>query len=264
MFVNDMSQNLLGAVNFESIIINADGTRENSNLVIVKEHFLDLIVNEQLVAKLVCTPSNLVELAIGRLITEGIISGENEVESIFVCTEGNTIKVFLKEGIKLELENIIQKEPTCCTSNKVLLTTKKEEKLKELDKALWKWEFIFELANEFASGSKIHKQTKGTHSCILGYDGEIKFVSEDIGRHNALDKAIGYGAVNNLQPEKCVLFTTGRVPTDMVEKVIIAKMPVLVSKAVPTDAAVAMAKEYNLTLICKAWPDKCEIFNEAR
>ena len=50
----------------------------------------------------------------------------------------------------------------------------------------------------------------------------------------------------------------------MVAKAVAAGIPVLVSKAVPTDEAVAMAKKYKLTLICKAWPDRFEIFNDAR
>ena len=59
------------------------------------------------------------------------------------------------------------------------------------------------------------------------------------------------------------MYTTGRVPTDMTRKVIASRIPVLVSKSVPTDAAVEMARRYNLTLICKAWPDRYEIFSEA-
>jgi FdhD protein len=77
-----------------------------------------------------------------------------------------------------------------------------------------------------------------------------------------MDKAIGYALINGIPLNECILYTTGRVPTDMVKKAIMAGVPVLVSKAVPTDAAIKMAKEHSLTLICKAWPDKFEIFAE--
>ena len=86
--------------------------------------------------------------------------------------------------------------------------------------------------------------------------GEILFAAEDIGRHNAMDKVIGYAAMQGLQREECILYTTGRVPTDMIKKVVMSQIPVLVTKAVPTDAAVEMARACNLTLICKAWPDR--------
>lgn len=91
--------------------------------------------------------------------------------------------------------------------------------------------------------------------------GNILYTCEDIGRHNAMDKAIGYAAIQGLQPEDCILYTTGRISTDMVRKAIASGIPVLVTKAVPTDAAIEMARTYNLTLICKAWSDRYEIFN---
>ncbi len=52
-----------------------------------------------------------------------------------------------------------------------------------------------------------------------------------------------------------MIYTTGRVSTDMVEKTVAAGIPVLVSKAVPTSKALELAKRYGLKLICKAWPD---------
>ena len=87
---------------------------------------------------------------------------------------------------------------------------------------------------------------------------------EDIGRHNALDKCIGYALLEQLELSECILFTTGRVPTDMVQKVIAAGIPVLASKAVPTDQAIELAKKYRLNLICRAWPDRIEIYHDAR
>ena len=86
------------------------------------------------------------------------------------------------------------------------------------------------------------------------------FKAEDIGRHNAVDKAVGYAVLNDIPLSECMIFTSGRVPVDMVEKVIVAGIPVLVSKSVPTAESVELAEECNLKLICKAWPDQCEIF----
>ncbi len=260
MKINDLSAGLLSSGRAESMIVTADGNRENGSSAIVIEHFVDLYVNEQLVAKLVCTPSDLPEMIIGRLITEGIIGAAEDVESLYICDSGRTVRVFLTEDI--ELRSFVENEPTCCTGNKVFLENAGAHKLNKLAKSDWRPEWIFALANEFASGSKIHKATKGTHSCYLSVNGEVVYAGEDIGRHNALDKAIGFAFVKGYVPSECILFTTGRVPTDMVEKVIAAGVPVLVSKAVPTDAAIEMAREFNLTLICKAWPDKFEIFNE--
>lgn len=248
----------------EGKAVNADGSVESAASVVVCEHFMDLVVNERLAAKLVCTPSNLVELALGRLVTEGIISGAEDVESIYICEKGNTAKVFLNASQReISLQPSVEREPTCCTGNKALLKNAYGDSLRRLQRAEWKKEWIFALANAFAEDSGLHKATKGTHSCYLGGGGEIVFSCEDIGRHNAMDKCIGYAVSKGLDRGKCILFTTGRVPTDMVKKAVAAGVPVLASKAVPTDAAIQMAAEYNLTLICKAWPDRFVVFHEA-
>lgn len=262
MKVNNQSAFLESTVKVNRKIVNVDGTTIISEDMIVHEHSMDIVVNEQLVAKIVCTPSNLVELVIGRLVTEGIIAGTKDVESIYICESAHVAKVFLNQEI--QLEPFFETEPTCCTSNKVFMRNSNALSLKTLNKSDWKQEWIFNLANAFAGGSKIHKTTKGTHGCYLSVKGEIVFASEDIGRHNAMDKAIGYALMQGYEPSDCILFTTGRVPTDMVKKAVAARIPVLVSKAVPTDEALLMAEEYNLTLICKAWPDQYEIFCEAK
>ena len=260
MEINNQFQPADAAGKVSEVIVNADGSREETQTRVVCEHFVDLFINEQLVLKLVCTPANLVELAMGRMVSEGYIDSVDDVESIYICSYGRKIKVFLKR--EREFLQTVENEPTCCTGNQVVMSSVGRE-LQKLGKSEWKSEWIFKLADEFASGSRIHRATQGTHSCYLSINGEIIFASEDIGRHNAMDKVIGYIVMNGIKRQDCILFTTGRVPTDMVKKVIASRIPVLVSKAVPTDAAIEMAQQYNLTLICKAWPDRYEIFNDA-
>lgn len=90
-------------------------------------------------------------------------------------------------------------------------------------------------------------------------DGVILFRCEDIGRHNALDKAIGYGIRNGLDLKNAVLFTSGWIPTDMVMKTVLAGIPVLAGRSVPTKEAVELARKYRLTLIgkMKEWGMVC-------
>lgn len=242
-----------------------DGATEKIEDIVICEHLLRVFVNERQVAQLVCTPTDLVELILGRLLTEGIITEATDIENLFLCESGNEAKVFLDRKIALDLQKSDfqtlqgKAEATCCTGNKVFLQNAVGEPLQNLTKKYgrieWKSQWIFGLAKVFAEDSRLHQETKGTHSCYLSVDGEYVFHSEDIGRHNAMDKCIGYAVKNEIDRKRCILFTTGRVPTDMVQKAIAAGVPILVSKAVPTDAAITMAEEYGLTLICKAWPD---------
>ena len=93
-------------------------------------------------------------------------------------------------------------------------------------------------------------------------DGAVRFCCEDIGRHNALDKAIGRALLDGLDLSRCVLFSSGRIPADMMEKAIRARVPVLVSNAVPTAQAVDLARRYRVVLICSARRDSMNVFSD--
>lgn len=244
----------------ETIAVRADKTIEKRQQEIVCEHFIDVIVNEQLFARLICTPSNLEELIIGRLLTEQVIMGIEDIDQLYICESARKAKVFLKPYVKLNFVAVVSTEPSCCTQNRVFL--KNEAALSENQIAApdWKAEWIFELAKSFSQGAFIHNKTKGTHSCYLSVKGKTIYAAEDIGRHNALDKIIGYAAMHNISFSDCIVFTSGRVPTDMLYKVIAVGIPVIVSKAVPTREAVELAKQSGVTLICRAWKDSFEIY----
>lgn len=239
--------------------------REDVEREILREHRLELVVNERTIARLVCTPGDLENLVVGRLITEGIVSAAAEIEQIRLCESGNRARVFLNRDVAFCSAQ--EEEPTCCTDNRVLLQpAEKAGRLLprtaegESRRTVWKPEWIFAMADAFAEDFRLHKRTGGIHGCMLGTEGRVLYRTEDIGRHNAMDKAVGYGARMGIAPESCMLFTTGRVPTDMVRKAVAAGIPVLISKAVPTEDAVEMAKAYGVTLICRAWPDSFEVY----
>lgn len=259
MYIRDNSVEKDNSITIKSLIYKPDGTMEEADGQIISEHSLQVFVNERLVLKMVCTPSCLKEMVVGRLITSGYIQSIAEVEQLYICDSGHTARVYLKSDAGMHLTSEISVEPTCCTNNQVILRNS-EVKLEALSKANWKSEWVFALTNAFRDDSKLHRTTWGTHSAYLAAEGQVLFSAEDIGRHNALDKVIGHAYLEGIAPETCMLFTTGRVPVDMVTKAVAAKIPVLVTKAVPTLEAVKLAKEYGLTLICKAWPDQFEVF----
>lgn len=245
--------------------VSASGTVDERERSLIREHSITVYVNEKPLLQLVCTPNMLLELVLGRLVTEGLIEKSDDVESLSICESGSRVRIYLREGLKIAVsDNELQTEATCCTDNKILGGFQPLKTPKVLTASSYSEEDIFSLIGKFAENASLHKKTTGTHSCYLSYKGEYQGVFEDISRHNALDKAVGYALINGLELEHCILFTTGRVPVDMVRKVIMAGVPILVSKAVPTAEAVEMAKRYNLTLICRAWPDSYEVYNEGK
>ena len=126
----------------------------------------------------------------------------------------------------------------------------------------WTPDQVFAMADAIVKDEESRKRRSGTHSAYLWKGGELLCCCEDIGRHNALDKVIGSALMRGTDLSRCALFTSGRVPTDMVAKVVRSRVPLLVSKACATDKTVAAARAYNLTLVCNASRDSMDVFND--
>lgn len=222
--------------------VNRSGKSEIEKRLLLHEHKLTIEVHDACSCKVVCTRSLLKELVYGRLCSEGIIRSKSDVKS-FSLTEGEESATVIlhktRETAYLEKEN-------------------------PLPAANVDFSKVFILADRFNHDRGLHHITNAVHRCILLHNaddgGESFFSCEDIGRHNAIDKAVGYALLNDLPLSECMLFTSGRVSEDMVRKVIAAQIPVLVSKSVPTAEALALARRHKLTLICRAWQDSCEVY----
>ncbi|MGN8799619.1 formate dehydrogenase accessory sulfurtransferase FdhD [Candidatus Merdisoma sp. HCP28S3_D10] len=265
MYINELYDKLplLSAETYT--YIDRDGDCHTESEPVLTEHVLDVYLNDRLTMKLVCIPQYLTELVLGRLLTEGILEDASDVEQIYICEHGRRARVVLceKEGgnASTSAEPFTELTPSCCTGNHILndyfLTGKP---VKPVTPISWKAEQVFDLADRFHAGMPLHGQTWATHSCFLAKDGQLLFQCEDIGRHNALDKAIGYALRHGIPLSRCMVYSSGRIPTDMAMKAIRAGIPILASKASPTAEAIALAKEYGLTLVCAARRDRMKLF----
>lgn len=266
-----MNKNLK-TVNLRKFSRDAAVTSCSDNLLCEKN--ISVFIGDKLAMNLVCTDSFIKELVVGRFISEGIIETADKIENLFIYED--RVKVILGNGdCNLDFsdtENVL----SCCPNNKTFAQKKRETVIStgavpvkgirsgEIYISQEIKKHVFFLADAFQKDSKLHRETSGTHSCYVCVEGKIVFSAEDIGRHNAMDKAIGYIYMNGMNPLETMLFTTGRVPLDMVQKAINAKIGVLVSKSVPTAQAVELAKKHGLILICKAWPDSFVVYGDEK
>lgn len=232
------------AAAFETVSL-PDGTKA----AVPTEHAAALYVNEQPAFRVVCTPELLPQLALGRLLTEGWITSAGEVEQISVCAEGLKISVHLTHPLTAR-SAAAQEVSSCCTDNITLGSPVELQPLRGAPQLDLPPEWVDALAAAMSAGLPLYQATHAVHSCFVLHEGRILCACEDIGRHNALDKAVGNVLLADVPLSECVLYTSGRVPMDMVRKAIRAGVPALVSKTMPTVQSLELAAEYGLQLLC--------------
>ena len=245
--------------------LSRTGEPEERESDLLVEHVLEVRIGGTPVLKIVCTPGDLAELVLGRLYTEGLIRGTEEVRAIRLSPAGDRAEVELalpdgppRAGEGPYVETLL----TSCPENRLLDGRyRRAGALAPLTPIPWRKEWVFAMAEMLAQGTRLYGLTKGAHSCSLMTEGTVRFLCEDISRHNALDKAVGRALEQGLDLRRALLYTSGRVPTDMVRKVIRAGIPVLASKTVPTRQAVELARACRLTLLCTAVSDRLQLFS---
>ena len=227
-----------------------EGRRANAEFRLAIEHEMSVYVNDTLAMRLVCSPELLPELVLGRLFTDGFIKSAGDVDYLYICPQGTRASVTLPHAASVV--PAVAKTPTCCTGNQVFGSAGETAPPEPVQPMAWREEWVYDLAQRFEEGMPTYAETRGTHSCFLAGRGRLLYSCEDIGRHNALDKLIGCALRDGVDLTQTMVYSSGRIPTDMAEKVIRAGIPVLISKTVPTDRAVQLARSCRLTLICTA------------
>ncbi|MBR6787280.1 MAG: formate dehydrogenase accessory sulfurtransferase FdhD [Clostridia bacterium] len=251
-----------GKATHEQEIVRCDQTgMHRETRIILHETLMHVEINGQLAMKLVCTAEDLSELIVGHLYSEGRISSAEDVTEICISADGKQAQVKTAQPIALYKKPLEIRACNCGEDGVMERATIADADIAPLPDFSWKPEWIYDLARAFREGARLYQLTHGIHSCFLMHEGKILFCCEDIGRHNALDKAIGRALIEGIDLTQCVLFSSGRIPDDMIEKAIRARVPVLASNAVPTDRAVELAREYHVILICTAREKGMDVFS---
>ncbi len=202
------------------------GKRENLSDIVTDEIPLTIELDGEELITLLCSPDNLKELVMGFIYTAGLIRSIDGVRDITIDNR-NWIS-----HIRLRTKRVApQRKRKIATSLKV-----SSEK-------------IMESMNTFQKKSVTFRETGGVHSAGLSDGDNILVFKEDIGRHNALDKVIGEALIRGLGMKDLMVLTSGRISSEIVLKLERTRSPFLISRSAPTDQAVRLARELNLTLV---------------
>jgi len=210
---------------------------------VVREERFTLFLNGTRFLDIVASRENLRELGAGFVLCQGL---SRSVDAVSI--EGNEIRVSapLEESCEREIE----------TTGTVGFVCRPPEPVRS--GCTITIPDVFAITREIVTD--LWRQTGGVHCSVLAKDGEILFRASDVGRHNTVDKVIGYGVLNGIDLSECIVGCTGRQPRDMVIKYANAGVPIVLSRAASTDRGIATAHELGITLICFSRDERFTVY----
>ncbi|MFE9613597.1 formate dehydrogenase accessory sulfurtransferase FdhD [Streptomyces sp. NPDC006012] len=210
------------------------------------------------------TPGNDFDLAVGFLVSEGVVHAASDVLGIRYCAGatddgGNTyniVDIALAPGVPVpdsSLERNFYTTSSCGLCGKASLDAVRTTARWSVaeDETRLDPEVVFTLPDRLRAAQRVFDSTGGLHAAgLFGATGELLCLREDVGRHNAVDKVVGHALQQGLLPLRgSVLMVSGRASFELVQKAAMAGIPVLAAVSAPSSLAVDLADEAGLTLL---------------
>lgn len=229
---------------------------------LVGEEPLEIRVGGEPLSVTMRTPGNDLELAAGFLLTEGLIQRREQIFSLAAAEagiepseRGNVVEALLDPEISLELERTRRNffsSSSCGICGKASIDAVRLRTLRPPDADFRvSATVLYALPDILRVSQAIFGRTGGLHAAALfSAGGEMMVAREDVGRHNAVDKAIGWALLENRVPlSDSILLVSGRGGFEIIQKAIVAGVPVVASVSAPSSLAVRLARELRLTLV---------------
>ena len=209
------------------------------------------------------TPGDDAELAVGFLYTESIIQDPSQIVSVDHIGETdadtglrNKIRIELIPEVEIDtrkLERHFYTTSSCGVCGKASIDALHVTGLKSLqgDRSEFRRDVIVAMPAKLMAGQHLFSETGGLHAAALfDQDGDIIIMKEDVGRHNAVDKVIGWMFMNGRLPARRQgLLVSGRASFELMQKSLVAGIPLLAAVGAPSSLAVRVAKDFGMTLI---------------
>lgn len=209
------------------------------------------------------TPGHDEELAAGFLLSEGLIRDRSEILGIAPCGPGsgesqlrNVLKVELAPNVVLDLKRLerhFYTSSSCGVCGKSSIEAVSVSQCRTIPEGFepLRPETIHQLPDRLREAQAIFDRTGGLHAAAwFDRSGELQALREDVGRHNALDKLIGaQWLAYSLPLSEGVVLLSGRISFELVQKALVAGVPVLAAVGAPSSLAVDLARRFNMTLL---------------
>jgi FdhD protein len=206
------------------------------------------------------TPGNDFELAAGFLFAEGLVGRRKEIRRIAYCTDQDEPQQYNTVNVELwantlpnlaPLERHFYTTSACGVCGRAGLDNLRLRCARLESSLQVSAQTITTLPQKLQEHQGLFAQTGGLHAAALfDQNGHLIQIREDVGRHNALDKLVGWALLQNQLPlSQCLVLVSGRASYELAQKTLAAGIPILAAISAPSSLAVELAREFNLTLI---------------
>jgi FdhD protein len=223
---------------------------------VVREQPLTVYVNGEKFLTLLCSPMMLDALVVGYLWMEKVIAGPHDVVALDVSAVDGRADVTLAAPVTLPTERILTSGCgggiTFRIDHRLFPRLRSSLTVRPAQLALGMKQ-LFQAAEHY-------QKSRGIHGAAL-HDGErLLIVAEDVGRHNAVDKVKGRALLDGIETRDRILLSTGRISSEMLLKAARMGVPVVASRTSPTEMAIALAEQLNITVCGYVRPDTLNLY----
>ena len=225
--------------------------KNDADDIVIKESPLTIIFNNRELVTLLCSPTDLKYLAVGFLFSEGLLNSKDEIRKITVDERGGVVRVDTDKGEEFADELVFKRLITsgCGRGASFYSAADIQDQAPVESRLTISTDQVFSLTREFQHRSEVYRATGGVHSAALRGRDSILVFSEDIGRHNAIDKIFGQCLLKDIPTDDGIIITSGRISSEILLKVTRRNIPILISKSAPTSLGVRLAADLGVTLI---------------
>jgi FdhD protein len=225
---------------------------------VAREEPLEIRVKGRSVAVTMRTPGHDLELAAGFLLSEGIIHRSEDIIEIAPCAASdvpdNTLNVFMAAGVDVDFARLTRHvfaSSSCGLCGKASIDEVHQHFPPVTSKASVSRKLLGGLPDEMRKAQPTFARTGGLHAAaIFDFEGHLLALREDVGRHNALDKTLGWALRQNLLPlDHHVLLVSGRASFEILQKSLAGGIPIVAAISAPSSLAVEFARESGQTLV---------------
>ena len=235
------------------------------------EEPLEIRVRSKAISVTMRTPGADAELAVGFLLSEGMIQGADDVARVDPCvrsTEGNIINVFLGPNVQIDFDRLTRHvfaSSSCGLCGKASIEQVSCQFPAVQSSLEVSSDVLQALPDRLRAAQATFGRTGGLHAAALfDAEGELQVLREDVGRHNAVDKALGRALLDRRVPlNESIMMVSGRASFEIMQKALAGGVPIVVAVSAPSSLAVEFAHDSEQTLVGFLRPGRMNVYAHA-